>query len=454
MANLRFDDRQGRLKENRSAMDAKQTEPHACQLMVIGAGMAGMAATFFAARNGIAAVQAGLTGETIYASGLFDLYGVAHGGKGEIIDNPWQGLQELKKAYPRHPFSRLPGDQIRLALDLFTGFLGGAGLPYRGYGERNSRLITPVGTIKRSFRVPQTMWAGVAALENRAPCLIVDILGLRGFSAVQIVSTLGAAWPDLKAASIDLPRESRQGPKYPEHLARGLEMEASRRELANAVRPHLGKARYVGLPAILGVHNTETVRTDLEAKLGVPVFEIPTMPPAVSGIRLKEIFDIHMPRQGVNTFYHQTVHAMRQRRDGRFQLDVGRTAAETTVVADAVLLATGRFLGKGLAAQRRGIRESLLGLPVHQPENRSSWHRQDLLDPRGHGINLAGLEVDDGFRPVDAAGRVIYENLYAAGSILAHQDWIRTKSGTGLAVATAYGAVQALAEHPMGRSQP
>jgi glycerol-3-phosphate dehydrogenase subunit B len=38
----------------------------------------------------------------------------------------------------------------------------------------------------------------------------------------------------------------------------------------------------------------------------------------------------------------------------------------------------------------------------------------------------------------------VYENLFAAGAILAHQDWIRSKSGTGLAVATAFGAVDAM----------
>jgi glycerol-3-phosphate dehydrogenase subunit B len=34
--------------------------------------------------------------------------------------------------------------------------------------------------------------------------------------------------------------------------------------------------------------------------------------------------------------------------------------------------------------------------------------------------------------------------LFAIGSILAHQDWIRMKCGSGLAIATAYGAVKAL----------
>jgi len=113
-------------------------------------------------------------------------------------------------------------------------------------------------------------------------------------------------------------------------------------------------------------------------------------------------------------------------------------------VAEHVLLATGRFLGKGLVAERQGIREALMDLPVCQPEDRSRWHRQQFLDPKGHAINLAGLEVDDRFRPLKPDGQVVYGNLYAAGSILAHQDWIRTKSGTGLAVATAYGAIEAI----------
>jgi glycerol-3-phosphate dehydrogenase subunit B len=219
---------------------------------------------------------------------------------------------------------------------------------------------------------------------------------------------------------------------------------AARRELAEAIRPHLGRADYVGLPAVLGIHDTEGVRRDLEMMLGRPVFEIPTMPPAVAGVRLKEIFDVHLPRLGVKSFFHHSVLSIRRRADGRFVLEVGKTAPETTVVADNVLLATGRFLGKGLVAERQGIREALLNLPVRQPENRGGWHREEFLDPRGHGINQAGIEVDDRFRPVQPDGRPVYENLYAAGTILAHQDWMRSKSGTGLAVATAYGAIESM----------
>ena len=431
-----------------------ETEPQGCQLMVVGAGMAGTAAALFAARRGLATVQAGLTGETLYASGLFDLYGVTHDSSRQLVDNPWEGLARLKTECPEHPLSRVPSDQIRAAMDQLTAFLGTAGYPYTGHANKNARLITSVGSVKRTFRVPTTMWPGVAALETRQPCLILDIPGLRGFSANQIVETLKPAWPDLRAASVDIPWETRLGPKYAEHIARGLDAPGGRRELADAIRPHLGQETVIGLPAVLGIYDVCGVHQELEQMLDRRIFEIPTMPPAISGVRLKEAFDIHVPKLGVTTFYHHSVLSVDRRQDGRFELQLGKNEPETTIVADNVLLATGRFLGKGLVAERRGIRETLLDLPVCQPRNRSGWHREDFLDARGHAINLAGLAVDDHFRPVAADGRPVYENLYAAGTILAHQDWMRTKSGTGLAVATAYAAVAAITADPSGGRGP
>ena len=115
-----------------------------------------------------------------------------------------------------------------------------------------------------------------------------------------------------------------------------------------------------------------------------------------------------------------------------------------TIQATAVLLATGRFMGGGLEADRQAVRESVFNLPVHQPERRDDWHREDFLDRRGHPVNRAGLQTDAFFRPIDAAGRPVHPRLFAAGSILAHQDWIRMKCGSGLAFATAYAAVESV----------
>jgi glycerol-3-phosphate dehydrogenase subunit B len=50
------------------------------------------------------------------------------------------------------------------------------------------------------------------------------------------------------------------------------------------------------------------------------------------------------------------------------------------------------------------------------------------------------VEVNENLNPVGGDGRVIYENLFAAGGILAHADRMVEKSGGGVAVATGYRA--------------
>ena len=183
---------------------------------------------------------------------------------------------------------------------------------------------------------------------------------------------------------------------------------------------------------------------DLEKRIGLLLFEIPTMAPSVAGLRLKEVFEQHLPLKGVDLISHQQVLRVRHERQRFFVLDIGDAEKKLSVRAKAVVLATGRFIGQGLQADRSGIRETIFNLPVHQPQSRANWHSKDFLDPKGHPLNRAGLEIDDYFRPLGKTGRCAFETLFAAGSILAHQDWIRMKCGSGLAIASAYAAVNSL----------
>jgi glycerol-3-phosphate dehydrogenase subunit B len=91
------------------------------------------------------------------------------------------------------------------------------------------------------------------------------------------------------------------------------------------------------------------------------------------------------------------------------------------------------------------VRESLLDLPVQQPASREDWHERDFLAPAGHAINRAGLRTDEAWRPLAGGGKPAWKNLFAIGSILADQDWMREKCGSGLAIATAWAAVDVIA---------
>jgi glycerol-3-phosphate dehydrogenase subunit B len=182
---------------------------------------------------------------------------------------------------------------------------------------------------------------------------------------------------------------------------------------------------------------------ELSDLLGKPVFEIPAMPPSIPGLRLKEAFLRFLPANKVHCLFQKHVLKATPKSGGEFILDVGRAEHEINIEADAVLLATGRFLSGGLQSDCTAAAEPIFNLPVFQPQNRELWHADTLFAPDGHAINRAGLETDDKMRPLDTNGQPAHENLFAAGIILAHQDWTRMKCGSGMSVATAYGAVEA-----------
>ncbi len=418
-----------------------QTEKINCQLLVIGAGMAGMASALFAAKRNISTVQVGIPGEILYASGLIDLLGVHPIEKRRLWRNPWSAIAAVSKSIPNHPYARMSKQAIQSALDECLTALKAAGLHYRCYKNRNADVITPAGSIKRTYAVPSSMWNGVIAWRHKRPCLIVDFDGLKGFSARQIQSVLKNKWPALRITRITLPDQNAE--LYPERLSQTLELPAARERLAAMVLPLLKNAKALGFPAIFGIYNTMEVMADLQKKIGIPVFEVPTLPPAVNGLRLKNAFEKILPALGVQTLYQKILTRVKINEKGSFVFNVADNQKELVIEAQAAILATGRFIGQGLAADRQRIRETLFDLPVTQPASRTKWHRERLLDPRGHGINKAGLEINDNFQPLTATGRPAYQNLYIAGSILAHADWIRMKCGSGLAIATAHAAVNA-----------
>lgn len=425
---------------------------HIFDVMVIGSGIAGMAASLFAVNRKLSTVQAGSAGGTLFTSGLFDLVSVYPVGEKKLWDNPWDALNALRKDGSRHPYSRISNEDIQISFDEMISFLGASGMKLHFDQNRNLKVITSMGTIKYTYCVPDSMWPGVEAYETKAPCLAVDFRGLKEFSARQIATTLKAEWPAIRPLRVAFPGMEGHDEIYAVHLAQALERSETREALARLIKPEIGDARFVGLPAVLGIKRTPVIVSHLKKLLGVPVFEIPMMPASVPGFRIKEIFDAELPQKGLLRLIDKRVESVNRSENGNFLLNIGGNDQSQTIRARSVILATGRFMGKGLLSDRKGIFEPLFNLPLYQPSDRKSWHHEQFLNPAGHPINSAGVEVDDLFRPIGGDGKPIFSNLFAAGSILAHQDWMRMKSGSGLAIATAYAAINAFIGNLMNTS--
>lgn len=412
---------------------------------VVGRGLAGMAAAMFAAGRGLSVVQVGMTGELVFASGLLDVLGVHPVTAGRMWDDPWEAIRALVRDEPAHPYARIAPVEITEAVARFAAWCGRQGLAYRWEEGRNVRLITSMGTVKNTYAVPESMWPGVEAFSGRRPTLVVGFEGLREFSARQTAAVLQDRWPSIRAVQVPFPEDVARKEMIPgEILAQSFESPRVQERLAESLAVHIRDAEFVGFPALLGMGFVSRVKAWLEERLGVEVFEIPTPPVSVPGLRLQEACVRGLRSMGVRTIPQRRVTATKHGARG-FRLKLDPPGERRSIAARAVVLATGRFWGRGLWAGREGIHESVFDLPVYQPASRDEWHRQGFLTPAGHPIHRCGLRVDRRFRPVDAEDRPAFETLFAVGSILAHQDWMRMKCGGGLAVSTALAAVEACA---------
>jgi len=426
------------------AIGTSNLDPLKCDLLIIGRGMAGMASALFAANRGFSTVQVGMTGEIVFASGLLDLMGVHPIEEKKVWQDPWAAINSVVGDLPEHPYAHLTEDDIRAAFVEVLSFLQKEGLTYCREENYNSRMINPLGKTKVTYCVPKGMWRGVKALSKKPPCLIAGFRGLGDFSARQIVETLQHQWPKLHAAQIPFPGTSHVKELFTgDILAQSLELSMNRKKLIESLRKHIKDAEVIGLPAILGMHHTDEIIADLEAEIGVSLFEIPTPPVSVPGLRLNDAFIRGLSAKGVKHFQQSTVVKVRREKTEEFVAIIGHKPAQHTILTKGIILASGRFWGRGLYADRHRIRETIFDLPVYQPENRDKWHSDDFLESGGHPINLAGVEIDHLFRPLDSSGHPLFRTLFAAGSILAHHDWMRMKCGSGVSIASAYGAVKA-----------
>lgn len=452
-----------------------------CDLAIIGAGLAGAAAALFAARRGLSVVLAGGTGALAYTSGYFDILGAIPprepGRPVQVVTRPFQALPRLLDLHPGHPYRLVPGPAILAAFAEWLAFLEDCGLPCRtgpgpgvnvegtaemagemapgmaqaqGCGQEwtNMTMPSPVGTLKHTFAAPATMAAFHELLAARAPGLLADFHGLDGYSASQAAANLAPVWPGLATARVHFPGH-RGGAIYPEIAARSLELPQHQEALAESLAPLVGGAACLGLPALLGMHRPQDLLARLEERLGLRVFELPLMPPGVPGIRVREVVEERLPGLGVTCLGQ---HRMRLSGLSGHGLEfIAQGPPEDRVVrCRGAVLATGRFLAGGLSALPSHVRETVFDLPVAQPGSREDWHQPDYFDPRGHGVNRCGVEVDEAFHPLGADGGPFHPRLYAAGSILAHADWMRMKCGAGVALSTALGAVQAFLDRHAG----
>lgn len=396
-------------------------------LIVIGMGLTGLMAAKTAAerKKKVLLIGKGFGTLTLF-SNTIDLMGILP----EEVPVK-ESLPPWIEEHPDHPYGKVGMEKIEEALSSFLSFFPP---PYTFHSRNgaNSLVPTGAGTLRPTYLIPSTMMKGIGLREKKG--LIVGFKGYKDFYAHRFSDLFRC-----RAMTVDL-EEAHGAEMSATTLARWMEEPSFRQRLTEGIKKEWRGEPLLGFPALLGLRDPMVVRRDLEKRTGASVFEIPVLPPSMPGMRIFNTFREKLIQMGVTFLLGQSVSRPLLRGDRCEGVEVTHAPRVDTYTGERILMATGRFIGGGLRADSSKIEEPLLGLPVAQPPSRKGWFEEAFLASSGHPVHRAGVVVDSMFRPLDERGTPIFENVWVAGTLLAHHDFLYEKSKEGIEIATGYAA--------------
>jgi glycerol-3-phosphate dehydrogenase len=445
--------------------------------LVIGAGLAGMAATWLLAsdQKRVHCISKGW-GAQYWASGCIDV--LAHS-RSEMVD-PTEPLRSaltyLVQNNPTHPYAVGGIKKLEQALVAFQNLCQQAGYPMHAAQEsdilRENWLIpTTLGSLRQTCLAPQTMLAGDCRFPSPARRLVlVGFEGYPDFYAQMAAENLSLQGIPTCSIHLDIPVLTERKFLTSRILAQHFEMREFRQLIARTILDQLEELPIdeneirIGFPAVLGFEPSLDVWQELQSLLGYPVFELPGLPPSIPGMRLHQILSNAIRLANGRTFEGMLVE--RAELDGKKIKAVTSEAAARSKrhFARQYILATGGILGGGfkLTAPRPGetshLKEIIFNTPLVFPDSKSSQNSQELfrrefLHPEGHTLFKTGCKVDGHFRILEADGEIFLDNLYAIGGALAGADPVREGSLEGIALLSALVAAETIKSTSANQTQ-
>ncbi|MBN1680260.1 MAG: anaerobic glycerol-3-phosphate dehydrogenase subunit B [Anaerolineae bacterium] len=430
-------------------MTANIASPHGNQpgtdVLVIGAGLSGLMAAVHAVQAGarVRLIAEGW-GQQLIAPGWISVCDRAD-------DDVIAEVRGYAALHPDHPYAKAGDDAMVHGLEAFQAITAAIGLSYdrRRRDGHNMRLITMLGAIQRVMMAPRGI-ANSDWTDVTESILLVGLRGWRDFYPELAAGNLRSQGIEARAIRIDLPEPPGPWDRWPTDLARLFDSSAFRAAIIKQVQPHIRGVEKVGFPAVLGLdHHTEAL-TNLSEQIERLVFEIPTLPPSLPGLRLSNRLRRWLLRRGVRVQIGHPVTRGLVEGDRCVGVEVQALGHVTPFYADHVILATGGLYSGGIQTSETGrVWEPIFDLPTAGPDvpGREGWYYDRLLKERGHPIHRqAGLRVDHDLRPLNAAGEPALANVYATGHMLAGFNPLTDGCAEGIALATAYKAVHTALE--------
>ncbi len=441
-------------------------------LVVIGGGMAGLIAGTIAAEAGLDTIllRKGQSA-TAYSSGAIDVIGYLPEAS-ESITSPEEGLFALSRLYPLHPYSVIGYDdriesgkivetiveRTKDAITWLKAHLDGTDAPLMGDFKSNMHPITILGTTKPTCLIQKTMDNGDVHTSEDSVLLFIGITGYADFNP----SAAAKTYLEDRIADTTPPRIVGHrmveimpfGKPYnlsSVELARHLDHEGTIEDLAKQLKGHIEQlgVTHIALPPILGIQNALKNKVKLEELTGTTVFELLGFPPSIPGQRLQRALETIFTKAGGKMLLGHEATSYQKAGGHLKSVTASSPRREIKIDAKAFVLATGKYIGGGIAGDENGLRETVFDLMTVTGDYHSAMEivpsrstNNLSISPMGQPIQSCGLSVDPLFRPVKKDGLEWAKNLFAAGAVLAGYNYSVEKSGLGVAATSGYSAAK------------
>lgn len=407
-------------------------------VVVIGGGLTGLVSAWQAAGRGkrVRLITKGW-GLTHWGPGCLDVLGYFPLDDPSPLESPRQGLRRLLKEEPEHPYTLVGVEMLEESLTAISKLCAQSGYPLEGSLDRNWLLPSALGVARPTCLAPATMIAG--DLHRKEAITVIGIQNFPDFYPTLIADNLRQQGYTAEAVQIDL--DEIHGRRFiTGRVLAGLFQQAEfLQSVVKAIKRKSNASPRLAFPAVLGIEGAVRVKAYLEAELQAEIFEIPTLPPSIPGMRLHKILLDAIQSLGGQVYEgHLALHA--EAKDGKItRVHTEAAAREKGHSATSFILATGGILGGGIISDYSGrVRETVFDLPVDAPESREKWFTNQFLHPQGQPIFQAGVRINSQLQPVAEDESLLYSNVYIAGSAARGGNLLRERSIDGVAVTSGY----------------
>ena len=418
-------------------------------VVIIGGGLAGLTC-------GIALQQQGKRCAIInngqaaidFASGSLDL--LSRLPDGEPVSQVAAALPALAAQMPTHPYSLLGAEKTLAKAQAFADLAQRLKLNLKGDLQANHWRVAALGSLRRTWLSPESV--PTVALENHFPYQKIAVLGIEGYHDFQpellaANLSLNAAFAHCQIHSgfLHIPELDNLRANAREfrsvNIAQMLEHKLQFASLVAEIKAAAKDAEAVFLPACFGLENQDFMQA-LKTATELPLFELPTLPPSLLGMRQRLALRAQFEKLGGLMLNGDS--AVKAHFDGNKVRSIQtKMQADEEISAEHFVLASGSFFSKGLVSEFEKIFEPIFYADIatsasFDPQNRFTWTSSRFAN--GQPYQGAGVIINEKCQ-VQKNG-VFLTNLYAVGNVIGGFNALEMGCASGVAVVTALAVAE------------